>query len=164
MIAELSLPLAVDALPSAVRRFADPNAPGPAKTMAAKGLVPVKGADLVVVLVQLANDDDDTIAAAATDTLKNIPSGVLLNACESDVHPAILHAIATTFEKNDAVLERLVGNHHSHDRTVEYIAKRCSESVQPKSSPSTNNACSARRLDHRSSCKANIRACRPPIA
>ncbi|MDH4282921.1 MAG: hypothetical protein OEV36_09745, partial [Myxococcales bacterium] len=47
------LPLPLDAVPEGLRRFADPNGPAAARMMAAKGLVPVKGRDLVMLLVQL---------------------------------------------------------------------------------------------------------------
>ncbi|MBK7153229.1 MAG: hypothetical protein IPH72_15895 [Sandaracinaceae bacterium] len=52
------LPLLLAELPESPHRFADPRAPGPARLMAAKGLVPTGGGDLVTPMVQLAADPD----------------------------------------------------------------------------------------------------------
>ena len=61
-----TLPLPLAELPESLHRFADPKAPGPARLMAAKGLVPIKGGDLVTLMVQLASDADANIASAPT--------------------------------------------------------------------------------------------------
>jgi len=53
MLATPELPIPIDAVPEPLRRFADPNGPTPARMMAARGMVPVKGGDLVLLLVQL---------------------------------------------------------------------------------------------------------------
>jgi hypothetical protein len=123
------LPLTVDQLPEGVRKFARPDAPGPARTMAAKGLVPIKGADLVTVLVQLSADAEPAVAEAAAKTLEGLPAEVMLSACESELHPSILDGLARRFERNDEALERLIPNRATADATVARIAGRCSEQV-----------------------------------
>ena len=45
------LPLPASELPETIRRFGDPAAPTPARSMAARGLVPVRGGDLVTLPV-----------------------------------------------------------------------------------------------------------------
>ncbi|MBW2225281.1 MAG: hypothetical protein JRF54_13920, partial [Deltaproteobacteria bacterium] len=50
MLATPELPIPLDAVPEPLRRFADPNGPTAARMMAARGMVPVKGGDLVLLL------------------------------------------------------------------------------------------------------------------
>ena len=50
------LPLPVDQIPTSIRRFCDPAAPGPARLMAARGMVPIKGGEQVMLLLQLSAD------------------------------------------------------------------------------------------------------------
>jgi len=129
-MSELQLPLPAEALPEKVRKFGDPKAPAPAKTMAAKGLVPVRGADLVTLLVQLGADTDQTIAEAARKSLGDTPDEMLLPVLEGgELHPAILHGLATTLFKKDAVLERIIEHPAVHVDTIERIARHCSERV-----------------------------------
>jgi len=101
----------------------------PARTMAAKGLVPVKGEQLVALLTQLSADSDAGIAKAASSTLSGLPEGVLLSACESDLHAAFLDRIAELFPSHDEVLERIVSNGGTGDETIERVARMCSERV-----------------------------------
>jgi hypothetical protein len=124
-----SLPLPASELPEGLRRFGDPNAPGPARMMAAKGLVPVKGGDLVTLLVQLGADSDPNIAKPAGETLVGLPENVLHAACTAKLHIAILDGLADRFTDRDDILERLVMNHATADYTVERVAGRCSENV-----------------------------------
>jgi bacterioferritin (cytochrome b1) len=129
MLAIPELPIPIDAVPARVRRFADPNAPGPAKMMAARGMVPVKGGDLVLLLVQLTVDGDPGVSQAATDTLAGLPEGVLLPACSEDLPPAVFHEIALRFSTNDEVLARLAANHSVSDATIAKISTHCPERI-----------------------------------
>ena len=49
MLEAPKLPVPLDAVPERLRRFADPDGPAPARMMAARGMVPVKGGDLVTI-------------------------------------------------------------------------------------------------------------------
>jgi len=129
MLAIPELPLPIDALPEPLRRFADPNAPAPARMMAARGMVPIKGGGLVVLLVQLSVDADPGIAQAANDTLQGLPDAVLLPACQEERHPAVFHEVARRFFDKDDVLERLASNHAVADATIAMISKRCPERI-----------------------------------
>lgn len=97
--------------------------------MAARGLVPLKGGDLVTVLVQLGADADPTIASAAQASLEKVPEGVLLAGCEASLHPSILDALASIFFNRHDVLEVLVQNRATADATIAKIASRCNESL-----------------------------------
>ena len=123
------LPLPLDAVPEGLRRFADPNGPAAARMMAAKGLVPVKGRDLVMLLVQLSADADPGVSKAAGETLEGLPENVLLPACEESLNPAVFHELAHRFQKNDEVLARLASNHAAADATVALISAHCPERV-----------------------------------
>jgi hypothetical protein len=129
MLAIPELPIPIDAVPERLRRFADPNAPGPAKMMAARGMVPVKGGDLVLLLVQLTADGDAAVSQSATDTLAGLPEGVLLPACEADLPPAVFHEVAHRFATNDEVLARLATNHAVADATIAKISAHCPERI-----------------------------------
>lgn len=124
------LPLSLDELPKSLRRFADPNAPGPAKMMAAKGMVPVKGGDLVTLLCQLSADKEEGVRDAAEGSLAGLPDPVLLPACESpELHPAVIGRLADVFGKRDDVLERLVQLPTIAHASVARIARHCSERI-----------------------------------
>jgi hypothetical protein len=119
----------LDAVPEQLRRFADPNAPGPAKMMAARGMVPVKGGDLVMLLAQLSADPDSAVSGSAGDTLAGLPENVLLPACQEDLHPAVFHELALRFSKNEDVLARLASNHAVADATIAAISAHCPERI-----------------------------------
>lgn len=127
MVDLVSLPLPLEALPESVRRFCDPASPGPMRTMAAKGLVPVKGGELVTMLVQLASDREAAIQQAAADSLQKLPDAVILPLCSSDLSPAVLDGLATHFRARPEVLEPLIANPTTSDVTVERIAKTAPE-------------------------------------
>ncbi|MEM9070628.1 MAG: hypothetical protein AAGE52_19130, partial [Myxococcota bacterium] len=124
-----ALPLSKSELPENLQRFGDPNAPTPAKMMAAKGLVPVKGAGLVTLLAQLAADSDAKVAEAAKGTLIELPHGVLLPAVEGELHPAVAGALAQHFRAREEVLERLVQSHTTPDEVIAEVAASCSEKL-----------------------------------
>lgn len=123
------LPIPTDAVPERLRRFADPNGPAPARMMAARGMVPVKGGDLVLLLVQLTADSDRGVSQAAGDTLVGLPEGVLLPACNEDLPAAVFHELALRFSSNDEVLARLAANHAVADATVAWISAHCPERI-----------------------------------
>ncbi len=128
MDAPARLPLPVSELPEKLRRFAGGDAPTAARMMAAKGLVPVSGADLVTLLVQLSMDSDNGVSEAARSSLRGLPDAVVMPAAQAALHPSILHGLATQTQRQD-VLERLALNPNTTDFTMERIARACSESV-----------------------------------
>lgn len=122
------LPLPLDQLPAALQRFCNPQGPLPARLMAAKGLVPVKGNDQIVMLAQLACDPEEQVRTTALDALNKLPENLLQSACDAAIVPSVLHFLARTI-KRDELLGRLVANHAAHDSTVEEIARGCSEAL-----------------------------------
>ncbi len=129
MLATPELPIPADQVPEALRRFADPNGPSAARMMAAKGMVPVKGADLVLLLAQLSADADAEVSRTAVETLVGLPENVLLPACKADLPAGVLHEVALRFPKNDDVLARLASNHAVADATIARISSHCVERI-----------------------------------
>lgn len=129
MTTNVALPLPTDELPEGIRKFCSTDAPERARQMAAKGLVPAKGGDLVAVLLQLAHDALPSIADAARATLAGVPPAVIDAACDAPLHPAFLHALADHVRSDDARLERIVGNPATSNETIVQIARSCSERV-----------------------------------
>jgi hypothetical protein len=125
----MALPLPSEELPEKVRRFGAPDAPAPAKTMAAKGLVPVKGGDLVTLLVQLGADRDDGVRAAAEQTLGGLPENVLTEACRASLHPAILAGLVRYVRSAPTQLAELASNRATPPEAVAQIASWANEAV-----------------------------------
>lgn len=126
------LPLALDQLPAGIKRFCDPAAPLAARTMAARGAVPVKGDDQVLLLLQLSADDEETLSKTARDTLSGLPPAVLLATCAASIPASFLDRLAELFREREDVLEAVIANHQTADGTVEYVALRCSERVSER--------------------------------
>lgn len=126
------LPLPIDQLPASIRRFCDPAAPGPARAMAARGAVPVKGFDQVVLLLQLSADGDEALAKTARESLEKLPENVLFPAAEGALAPSFLDRLGELFRERDDVLERLAANPALEAGTLEWIAQRCSERVSER--------------------------------
>lgn len=100
--------------------------------MAARGMVPIKGAEQVMLLLQLAADPDATLSASAADSLAKLPDSVLFPACESPLQPSFLDALAERYREVEAVQERIVANGATSPGTIEWIALRCGERVSER--------------------------------
>lgn len=124
----LSLPLPHADLPAAIQRFCNPEGPAGPRLMAAKGLVPVKGPDLVTLLVQLSADADEKVAAAATTTLKGLPAAILVQACAEPLPPAVLDRLSTIVQGQEA-LSALLSNRAVDNQTVETLARQGDEAL-----------------------------------
>lgn len=121
------LPLAPDRVPEALRRFVATDAPGPARMMAARGMVPLKGADLLLVLFQLSADADEKVAAAAKATLTGLPDNVRDPALEACTEPSVLAAAAETFASAASSCEILVANAATPGAAIATIASRADD-------------------------------------
>lgn len=126
------LPLPIDQLPEALQRFCDTAGPAPARMMAARGLVPVRGNDQVILLVQLSADPDQAVAKAASDSIAKLPETLVQTACAAALPNAFLHRLADIFRANEHVLATLAANNHTADATVELMARRATESLSER--------------------------------
>ena len=120
------LPLPLDALPDAIRRFCDPGGPTPARMMAAKGVVPVRGNDQIFMLAQLGHDADEGVRDAARATLMGMPSTIIQPACEAALHPAVLDFLGKQLSDAE-LLGSLVANNATADETVLRVARGAGE-------------------------------------
>jgi hypothetical protein len=123
------LPLAVTELPESLRRFGDPAVPEKVRAVAARGLVPVKGGDLVALLLQLAADPVEAVSGTAKQTLDGLPEQVIATACGGPLHPSFLDALADRVSGKDDLLEHLVGNAGVADVTIARVARTASERI-----------------------------------
>jgi hypothetical protein len=126
------LPLPVDQLPQGIRRFCDPSAPQAARMMAARGMVPIRGNEQIMLLLQLSADADEALSKAANEALSKLPDTVLLPASEAELPPSFLDHLAERFREVESVQERVVANPNTDSDTVEWIALRCSERVSER--------------------------------
>ena len=117
-----SLPLPVEQLPANIRRFAASDAPLAARLMAARGLVPVQGADQVSLLVQLTGAAEAQVADTARTTLQGLPEATLHAASEAPLHAVFLDYLAKAFASQFDVLERVARNAATGDFTLERLA------------------------------------------
>jgi len=92
-------------------------------------MVPVKGAEQVMLLLQLSADPDPGLAQTASDSLQKLPDTLLLPASEAALPASFLDALAERYRSVDEVLERIVGNANTHPGTIEWVAQRCGERV-----------------------------------
>ncbi len=126
------LPLPIDQVPPSIRKFCDPAAPLPARMMAARGMVPVKGGEQVMLLLQLSADADENLSKTAHEALSKLPEAVLLPVSEGALLPSFLDRLAEHFRERDDVQERLAANPALAGGTLEWIALRCSERVSER--------------------------------
>lgn len=124
----LPLPLPLAELPPALHRFCNPDGAVGPRLMAAKGLVPVKGHDLVVLLVQLSADSEAQVAQAAGSTLAGLPVAILTGACAAPLPPTVLDRLAEVVRELDG-LGHLVTNHCTAHETIERMAQRGDEAL-----------------------------------
>jgi hypothetical protein len=125
----LQLPLPSHELPSAIQKFCSPETPSAARLMAARGVVPVRGTDMVILFVQLASATEADVAQAATHSVSQLPPTILLPACAQVELVAVLDWLARHFARDPAVLEAIATNAAAHDFTLEWIASVAPESL-----------------------------------
>jgi hypothetical protein len=139
------LPLPLDALPQAIQRFCDPKGPPPARLLAAKGLVPVRGHDQITMLVQLASDAIPEVRDAAGRSLRGLPQNVLLPACEAPL-PASMLDFLVGLVADQELLARIAANPSAHDSTIERIASSASETLAERIAINETRLLSAPRI------------------
>lgn len=119
-------------------RIVGPQAPRDMKVSAAKGALPLSGADLVTVLFFFANSKDDELKGLALTTLRELPVSVLGPVVsKTDTHPHLLHFVTRERYDSAEVLELLLQNPALANETLVFCASRIHE---PLLSMIANNA------------------------
>jgi hypothetical protein len=99
--------------------------PGPGRTMAARGIMPLSSGDQVAVLYQLALDADAGLAQAARATAAGLPEKLLAGAlADPGVDPRVLDFFAGLAADRPPVFEAIVLNPSVADPTIAALASR----------------------------------------
>jgi hypothetical protein len=120
-------PLDASRLSPVVARVVGPAVQGPAKVMAARGLVPMGPRDLLTVLYQLSFDADAKIKEMAKGTAGGLPDNILAAALGEALDPGILHFYSEFILDRPPLLEKLLLNRATHDDTYVWLAARLGE-------------------------------------
>lgn len=121
--------------PAPIDSFAAPvqkalAAPGPLRMMAARGMAPLPPPTLVSVVYLTQFDADEALSNAAKATFAKLPPPVLDAAlAATDLHAAVLDALATAVTHRRDVDERIVKHASAHQETIVTIAKRADEAL-----------------------------------
>lgn len=117
-------------LPSPAQRILGPNAPGPMRLMAARGIAPGLKPEAIVTLVcAFVGHADPELAQTARETLENLPSPILQGALGTDLQPAVLELLAQAQYGEAAVVTRLLAARQITSSALEIVAERATESI-----------------------------------
>ncbi len=115
-------------LPAAAQRVLKPDAPLPAKMMAAKGIIPgLKPGDIATVIALLANDDDPKLSAAARGTFAKLPPPILNGALSSELPGFVTERLANDYSGNHEVIEQLLRKKQITVEALEHLAEAADE-------------------------------------
>jgi hypothetical protein len=120
-------PLATETLPPTVARAVGPNAPAPAKMMAARGLAPMGPADMVTAMYQLSLDADEAVAQAAVQTASKLPDNILAAALKEALDARVLHYFSEKVLEKQPLVEAILLNQLTHDETFVALAGKLEE-------------------------------------
>jgi hypothetical protein len=98
--------------------------------MAARGILPgAKPAEVLTVVALLADQDDPSIAALATQTLEKLPPAILDAALAQPLSEHVLAKLAAAHGTNASVVERLLRQSSIGQSALEILAEGASEQV-----------------------------------
>jgi hypothetical protein len=127
----MSSEIDIEGLPGPARKVLGPNAPAPARLMAARGVIPgVKPGDLVTVVALLADrSDDKKVAETASGTLAKLPPPVLKGALQSDLPSLVVERLAGAYAADHAVVEQLLRMPRISGDALALLAERADERI-----------------------------------
>lgn len=121
-------PLAAASLSPAVAKLV--GGATPAKLMAARGMAPLRPAELLVAIYQLSFDADAAVRAAAEAAPASFPDNVISSPLGEALPAPLLHYFATRLpDQRTAALERILYNPATADETFVMLAGRLDESL-----------------------------------
>jgi hypothetical protein len=120
-------PLSANVLPPAVQKLMD--SPSAAKLMAAKGIAPLRPAELLMAMYQMSFDADAAVKAAAEAGVNALPDKVLVAPLGEAIPPMVLHFFAEriAITRVEAVA-KILYNQFTADETFVRLAGRVAES------------------------------------
>jgi hypothetical protein len=99
--------------------------PGPGRTMAARGLLPLAPADQIAVLYQLSLDAESNLAQSARATAAGLPEKLLAGAlAQPTTDPRVLDFFAQLIADKPAVFDAIALNPAVADQTIATLASR----------------------------------------
>lgn len=117
-------PVPLEGLSPQAARILDPQAPLPAKMMAASGIAPLPPKDLITVLYALCFDADVKLGDKARATLQELPDKVLLDTLSSLALQPVLDGVSQILIARDAATERIVLNPATMPETIAWLAEK----------------------------------------
>jgi hypothetical protein len=113
-----------------VARLVAPGAPREVQLAAARGTIPLSGADLLTSLCFLCANPDVEIKGEAVKTLRALPASVLLPVLDdAALHPRLLELLPRVRMTDVALMERVVTHPAVNDATLLYLAVRAEQPV-----------------------------------
>ncbi|MBW2456113.1 MAG: hypothetical protein JRI68_16460, partial [Deltaproteobacteria bacterium] len=102
-------PIDLTQLSTPAQKILSAGAPPKLQLMAARGIVPgVRPDEVLCVMVLLAESEDPELAETARSALAGLPGPLLQGALQTDLHEAVIVALADSYVHNVPVLEKLV--------------------------------------------------------
>lgn len=123
-------PIDVTTLSAPAQKILAPATPAKLKEMAARAIAPgVKPAELLTIIVALAQSPDDAVRASADRTLSALPEPLLKAALDADLPAATIDELARRLGDRPQEIARLLRMPQVALETVEHLARAGSEAV-----------------------------------
>lgn len=116
-------------LAEANRKHLDPAAPGPARMMAAKGLLPLPPREMVIVLLGLSQDAQEGVATAARVSLGKLPDNMFKGALDQGLPAAALRLLVPVVQAKEPLLEQVALLRDTPDEALAMVAKAVPEKI-----------------------------------
>ncbi len=119
-------PLPVDTLSPAVQKLL--SGPTPLRTMAARGIAPLRPGELLTAIYQLSFDAEEAVSAASQAAPGGLPDKILAPALAEPVPAPVLHFFAARLAPDrSAVIEPILLNPGTADQTFVLLGSRLRE-------------------------------------
>ena len=111
-----------------VKSILSGNAPPAARLACARGLLPLRQADLLEALIHLSSDVDPEVARAAQGTLDSQQASDLLSVAKADdASPSVLGYLASLSNAGPEIHEAVAGNNNTPDKAIALLAGMTSD-------------------------------------
>jgi hypothetical protein len=122
------LPIDLATLPGPAQKLLSPAAPGPAKIMAARGIIPgLKPAEIVTVIALLTLNEDAKVADAARTSFAKLPPPMLTGALGGDLHEFVIDQLVEHYAKDADAVEKLLRLPNLSADSLTLLAMRATE-------------------------------------
>jgi hypothetical protein len=111
-----------------VKSILSGNAPPTARLACARGLLPLRQADLLEALIHLSSDVDPEVSRAAQGTLDSQQASDLLSVAKADdAAPSVLGYLASLSDAGPEIHEAVAGNNNTPDKAIALLAGMTSD-------------------------------------